>query len=141
MESLVSGALGPRRSAMTLLGTFAGLALFLAAFGIYSVISYSVMQRTPEIGVRVALGARPADLLGLILKQGLALALVGAVAGILGARAFSNLMTGLVYGIEPTDVATIATVSAALIAVSLLACYVPARRAMLLDAVAALRRE
>jgi ABC-type antimicrobial peptide transport system permease subunit len=105
------------------------------------VISYSVMQRTPEIGVRVALGARPADILGLVLKQGLALALVGAVAGILGARAFSNLMAGLVYGIEPTDVATIATVSAALIAVSLLACYVPARRAMRLDAVAALRRE
>ena len=126
---------------MALLGTFAGLAFFLAMFGIYSVISYGVSQRTPEIGVRLALGARYSDILKLVLRQGVVLTVGGIGAGLLGAFTLSSLISSLLYGIEPTDTVTIGSVSVALVAVALLASYLPARRAARVDPLLALRHE
>ncbi len=141
MEALVSGALQQRRLVLTLLGTFAGLALFLATFGIYSVISYGATQRTPEIGVRVALGARYRDILNLVLREGVILTIAGIGMGLFGAFMLSSLISGLLYGIEPTDTATIIVVSSTLFAVALLACYLPSRRAARVDPMLALRHE
>ncbi len=126
---------------MALLGSFAGLALFLAMLGLYSVISYAVTQRTPEIGVRVALGAHTRDILTLVLRQGVVLAVGGIVVGLVGAFVFSQLMANLLYGVEPTDAMTIAAVCGALFTAALMASYFPARRALRVDPVTALRHE
>jgi putative ABC transport system permease protein len=141
MDDWVSTSLSPQRFAMLLLASFAGLALLLAVVGIYSVMSYSVSRRTHEIGVRVALGASRADVLALVVRQGLVLALTGSAIGIAGALLLSRLMSSQLYGVSPTDPITFVAVSVLLTLVALAACYIPARRAMQIDPMVALRYE
>jgi len=141
MDDSVSASLSQARFTMLLLGAFAGLALLLAVVGIYSVMSYSVSRRTNEIGIRVALGASRGDVLLLIVRQALLLALTGSVMGIAGALSLSRLMASQLYGVRPTDPLTFITVAALLMVVSLVASYIPARRAMRIDPMNALRYE
>jgi predicted permease len=141
MDDSVSASLSPARFTMLLLGAFAGLALLLAVVGIYSVMSYSVSRRTNEIGIRVALGASRGNVLLLVVRQALLLALIGAGIGIVGALALSRLMASQLYGVQPTDPVTFVTVAALLMIVSLAASYLPARRAMRVDPMVALRYE
>jgi putative ABC transport system permease protein len=141
MDGVVADANAPARFEMLLLTIFAVVALVLAAVGIYGVISYSASRRTHEIGVRISLGATRADVLLLVLRQGMWLAFLGSLTGIAGALLISRLMTKLLYGVQPTDPATFVTVAAGLGAVAVMACYVPARRAMRVDPMAALRYE
>jgi predicted permease len=141
MESIIADSVAQRRFAMILLGAFAVMALVLASIGIYGVIAYVVGQRTQEIGIRIALGAQRRDVLGLILWQGTRLALLGVAIGIAGAFALTRLMSDLLYGVAATDPATFAGLALLLIAVAMAACYLPARRAMRVDPIAALRCE
>ncbi len=141
MDDVVARANAQPRFEMLLLSVFAGLALMLAAVGIYGVMSFSVAQRTHEIGIRTSLGAAPADVLLLIIRQGLVLALAGSGVGIVSALMLARLMIKLLYGVAPTDPATFAGVAVLLIAVALLACYIPARRATRVDPVSAMRCE
>jgi putative ABC transport system permease protein len=141
LENIVSGSIAQPRLNMLLMGLFGALALLLAAIGIYGLLSYAVTQRTQEIGIRLALGAQISDVLSLILKQGLALVLVGEALGLAGAFALSRLLRGLLFGVTPTDVSTFIAVSAVLFSVALLACYLPARRATKVDPLIALRYE
>jgi len=139
MENVVEASIAARRFNLTLLGVFAGLALFLAAVGIYGVMSYGVSQRTQEIGIRVALGATAVDILKLILRNGMILAGAGILIGLVGAIALSRLMTGLLFGITATDTLTFAGVSITMLLVALAASYLPARRATKIDPLEALR--
>jgi putative ABC transport system permease protein len=141
LQDAISLSLAPQRLTMLLLASFAGLALLLAAVGIYSVISYSVSQRTHEIGIRVSLGAKTADVLLLVMRQGLLLALAGSAIGIVGALALSRLLSSLLYGVRPTDALTFACVAGLLMIVALAACCIPARRALRVDPMVALRYE
>jgi predicted permease len=141
MEQDVRESMAQSRLYATLLGTFAGLTLILAAVGVYGVISYSVRQRTHEIGIRMALGAQPRGVMRLILGQGTLFALVGIAVGLLAAFGLTRLMASLLYGISSSDPLTFAVVSAVLFVVALLACYIPARRAMRVDPMVALRYE
>jgi putative ABC transport system permease protein len=125
------------RFSMLLVGSFGLLALILASIGMYGVISYSVMQRIPEIGIRMALGAKREQIFMMVLRQASLLAGVGLIA----AFATTRLMTSFLYGVQPTDPITFTVVSLLLVAVALLACYVPARRAMKVDPMIALRYE
>jgi len=124
-----------------LLTIFAGVALVLASVGIYGVISYSASRRTHEIGVRMSLGATRGQVLLLVVRQGMGLALAGSLAGCAGALVLSRSMSKLLYGVKPTDPETFAVVATVLGLVAVLACYLPARRAMRIDPVAALRCE
>jgi predicted permease len=139
MDQVLAGALAPRRLSMILLGVFAGLALVLACVGIYCVVSYLVGQRTHEIGVRIALGAQRTDVMRLVVGQGAKMALTGVVAGLAGAFGLTRLMANQLFGVTAHDPLTYAAVAVLLMVVALVACYVPARRAMRLDPVAALR--
>jgi len=141
MEDIVHDSTGSRRLPMILLTAFACLSLLLAAVGIYGVASYSVSQRTHEIGIRIALGAQKRDVLKLVVGQGLALILTGVGAGMVAAAGLTRLMTGLLFGIRPMDFTTYASVSLLLTAVAIAASYIPARRAAKVDPMFALRHE
>jgi predicted permease len=141
MEDILAASISARRFNMVLLGVFAGLATILAAVGIYGMISYSVAQRTREIGIRMALGARRMDVMKLVLRNGMILALSGVAIGLAGAFALTRLMTTLLFGIKSTDAMTYTIVSVSLLAVALLACLIPARRAAKVDPLVALRYE
>jgi putative ABC transport system permease protein len=141
MDQIVSTSLEQRRLTMALFVGFAVIALLLAAIGVYGVVSYSVTQRTHELGIRVALGARWGDVLRLVLSQGIALAVIGVVVGVGGALALTRLMRSLLFQVGTTDLATFVLVASGLVAVVLLACYVPARRATKVDPLEALRSE
>jgi putative ABC transport system permease protein len=141
LEEVVEGATAQPRFYVLLLGAFAAVALALAAVGIYAVISFSVARRTNEIGIRVALGAEPGDVLRLVVGQGLRVGLVGALAGIAGALALTRLMSTMLYGVGSHDPATFACVVVLLAVVALLASYLPARRATRIDPLRALRYE
>jgi len=141
MDQIVSDSVAGRRFSMLLLAVFAGLALLLATVGIYGVISYNSTQRTHEIGIRMALGAERADVLRLVVGQGLRLALIGIGAGLAAALGLTRLMSSMLYGVRPTDIVTFAAVSLLLAGVAVLASYVPARRATRVDPIVALRYE
>ena len=141
MEEVALEPTGERRMVMALLGAFAGIALVLSAMGVYSVLSYSVARRTREIGVRVALGARRGDVLRLVVFDGARLAALGIAAGLGAALSLTQVMAGLLYGVRATDPATLGAVAMLLAAASLVAGYVPARRATAVDPVVALRYE
>jgi putative ABC transport system permease protein len=141
LDALVDESMAQPRFAMLLLASFAALALALACVGMYGVISYSVAQRTREIGVRMALGARSTDIFRMILGQGGRLALLGIAMGVLAALGVAQLMKAFLYGVEATDALTFAGVSFLLFIIGLVACYVPARRAMQVNPVVALRHE
>jgi putative ABC transport system permease protein len=141
LSETVSASLSERRFSMEIVALFALTALLLTALGIYGVISYMVSERTHEIGIRIALGAERGSILQIVLRQGLGLAIAGAAVGLAGALIVSHLMAGLLYGVRPTDPQTFAGVALVLIGVALLACYIPARRAMRVDPLVALRHE
>ncbi|MEN9401314.1 MAG: Macrolide export ATP-binding/permease protein MacB, partial [Verrucomicrobiota bacterium] len=141
LEQAVGTSFDNRRAVMLLLAAFAGLALFLSSLGIYGVLAYDVAQRTREIGVRGAIGASHAQIIGLILRQGLWKTGIGIALGLVGALFISRSMTSLLFGVEPTDPLVYAVVSAVLIVVALLASYLPARRAAKIDPLVALRDE
>ena len=141
MDERVAGTLARPRVNALLLGGFAATALVLAALGIYGVIAYGVVQRTRELGIRMALGARSDDVLRLVLRQGMMPVLAGLALGLGGAAAASRVLRGLLFGVGGTDPITYAGVAAFLAAVALLASYLPARRAALADPVVALRNE
>jgi len=141
MESLVDHAVSGARFNAALLGAFAAIAFILASVGIYGVISRVVSERTHEIGIRVAMGARPGDVLKLVVGQGARLAACGIALGLAGAFALTRLMTSMLYSVRATDALTFAAISLLLGGVALAASYLPSRRAMALDPVAALRHE
>jgi len=141
MSEVLATSVAPRRTPMLLLSAFAGAALLLAMIGIYGVTAYYVTQRTQEIGIRMALGAQMSDVLKLVLKGGMALALFGIVAGLAGAFVLTRWMTTLLFGVKPTDALTFIAVSICLLVTALLACYIPARRATKVDPLVALRYE
>jgi putative ABC transport system permease protein len=141
MEERVGESLARRRFSMLLLGLFAGLALVLATIGIYGVMAYLVSQGTREIGIRIALGATPRHILGLVVRQGLALALTGVAIGLAGAFALTRLMHSLLFGVNATDPATFAAIALLLALVALTASYIPAHRAARIDPMISLRCE
>ena len=141
MDQYVAESVSPRRFNAMLLAIFAGLALVLASVGIYGVMAYSVTQRTHEIGIRVALGAQSSHVIRLVVGRGMALVLSGVAIGLAGALALTRVMTSLLYGVSATDPLTFGVVSGVLVAVALLANYIPARRATRIDPMVALRYE
>jgi putative ABC transport system permease protein len=141
LNETVFASVSERRFSMEIVALFALTALLLTALGIYGVISYLVSERTHEIGIRLALGAQSTSILRMVLRQGLGLALAGAVFGLAGALIVSHLMAGLLYGVRPADPLTFAAVAILLIGVALLACYIPARRALRVDLLLTLRHE
>ena len=141
MDALVSKSLGERRFNLLLLCTFATIALTLAGVGIYGLISFSISQRTHEIGIRMALGARTRDITRMVLGEGIVLALIGVGAGLVGALLLTRFLKGFLFGVTPTDPLTFAAISALLVALALVASYVPARRATRVDPMVALRYE
>ncbi|HKD62959.1 MAG TPA: ABC transporter permease [Candidatus Acidoferrales bacterium] len=141
LSTLVDDSMTQPRFSMLLLAAFALLALLLASIGIYGVISYAVAQRTQEFGIRLALGAQPRNVFSMVLGQGARLALLGVALGFIVAFAVTRVMTSLLFGVQPTDPITFIAVPALLMAVALLACYIPARRATRVDPIVALRYE
>jgi putative ABC transport system permease protein len=141
MDQLLSSMVAQRRFSMALLGTFAALALVLGIIGVYGVTAYLVAQRTREVGVRLALGAQPAQVVGMVVRQGMVVAAAGLVTGLIGAFAAGRLMTGLLYGVSPHDVWTLVGVSVLIAVATLAANWVPALRAAHVDPLTALRSE
>jgi putative ABC transport system permease protein len=141
MEDVLSSAQARPRFLTLLLTLFSGSALIIATVGIYGVISYSVARRSKEFGLRMALGAQPSNILGLVLKQGVLLTLIGLVLGVAAALVLTRLMASLLFGVQPTDAITFVGVSALLAGVALFASYIPARRATQVDPIKILRYE
>jgi putative ABC transport system permease protein len=141
LDRMLANSIRQQRFTSIVLSVFAGVALLLAAAGLYGVISYSVAQRTQELGIRVALGAQVKDVMQLVLRQGMAYVVAGEVIGIAGAFALTRLLSGLLFGVTPTDAVTFVAVTVVLTVVALLACYIPARRATKVDPLVALRYE
>ena len=131
----------PRRFNLFMLGIFAVVALLLAAAGIYAVVAYAVTQRTQEIGIRLALGAQPKDVLRLVIAQSMQPALIGIGIGLVAAFALTRLMTGLLFDVSATDLPTFSAIALLLTLTALLACWLPARRAMKVDPLIALQYE
>jgi putative ABC transport system permease protein len=141
MTEYLRDSLSRRRFSMVLLSTFSGLALVLAALGIYGVISYGVIQRTHEMGIRMALGAKRSDVLKLVLRQAMILVLAGVVVGLLASWALTRLIKSLLFNVSVTDPVTFVVISAVMILIALLACLIPAMRATKVDPLVALRYE
>jgi putative ABC transport system permease protein len=141
LDQLVAKSLGQRRFTLTLMLLFGVIALVLSAIGIYGVMAFAVTQRTQEIGIRMALGARAIDVLKMVVGSGMFLALIGVAVGLIGAFALTRLMASLLFGVSPTDLVTFGLVTTGLLIVALLACYIPARRATKVDPLVALRYE
>jgi putative ABC transport system permease protein len=141
MDDMLKGGLASQRFNASLLGAFALFAVFLAAIGIYGVLSYSVHQRVRELGIRMALGAEPRNVLWMILAHGLSLAAAGLALGLAGSLVLTRLLGSMLYRVRPSDPATFIAVTLALLAVALVACWIPARRAMRVDPLVALRYE
>jgi len=141
LDQLVAKSLGQRRFTLTLMVLFGVIALVLSAIGIYGVMAFAVTQRTQEIGIRMALGARAIDVLKMVVGSGMFLALIGVAVGLIGAFALTRLMASLLFGVSPTDLVTFGLVTTGLLIVALLACYIPARRATKVDPLVALRYE
>jgi ABC-type antimicrobial peptide transport system permease subunit len=141
MVEVMGASVDARRFNMLLLGVFAAVAMLLAAVGIYGVMSYTVAQRTREIGVRIALGARPGHVIRMVLGRGMLLTSIGAAAGLALSLALTHLMSGMLFGVGAKDPLTFASVPLLLAGVALLACYIPARRAAKVDPMVALRTE
>ena len=141
LEKVVDDSVAQRRLNMLLMGLFGGLAMLLSAVGIYGLLSHAVTQRTQEMGIRMALGAQVGDVLKLVLRQGMMLALAGVAIGIAGAFALTRLIRGLLFGVGPNDAMTFILVAGVLTVIALLACYIPARRATKVDPLVALRYE
>jgi len=141
MDDVLSESLSSQRFSVTLLTLFTGLALGLAVVGVYGVMAYTVSQRTREIGLRIALGAQPRTMMMLVISQGLKLALMGVAAGIIASLAATRLLTSLLFNVSPRDPSIALMVATILTSVALLACYIPARRAMRVDPMIALRCE
>jgi putative ABC transport system permease protein len=141
LEELLAGSMASRRHTLGLIGLFALISLALAAVGIYGVLAYGVTQRLREMAVRMALGARPADVLRLVVGEGMAMVAAGAVLGLIASVALARFLTGLLYGVSPLDLSSYAASVVLLVLVALLACYLPARRATRVDPVTALRHE
>jgi ABC-type antimicrobial peptide transport system permease subunit len=141
MTDAIAGSLAQRRFSLMVLGAFAGTALLLALIGIYGVVSYFVSQRTNEIGVRIALGAQARDILADVLGEGGRLGAIGVAIGLAGAAALTRLMASMLFGVSTTDVVTFASAGGLVFALTMIACYVPARRAVRIDPMAALRCE
>jgi predicted lysophospholipase L1 biosynthesis ABC-type transport system permease subunit len=139
MEQIVEDSVAPRRFQTWLAAVFAAAALLLASFGVYGVISFSVARRRPEIGIRIALGARAASVIGMVLMEGMRPVLAGLAAGIVTALLLGRIVRSQLYGIAANDPATICAVAAVLLIVAVCACWAPARRAARTDAMAALR--
>jgi len=141
MEDTIGRTLSKRKFTMTLLTVFAGIAIALASIGLYGVVSYSVSQRTREIGIRMALGAQRGDVLQLIVRQGMLLAAIGVGLGLLGSLGLTRLISSLLFGVSATDAATFGAVSALLFGIAIIACWLPARRASGVDPIVALRQD
>jgi ABC-type antimicrobial peptide transport system permease subunit len=141
MQQVRSISVGLQTFTSTIMGIFAGVALLLASIGIYGVMAFVVAQRTQEIGIRMALGARGVDVLKLVLTNGMRLALLGLVIGLAAAFGVTRLFASLLVGVQPTDLLTFSVVSVCLLAAAFLACYLPARRATKVDPLIALRYE
>ena len=141
MDQVADESIATPRFSFFLVGLFAGLAIVLAAIGTYGVISYSVSQRIPEFGLRLALGAPPGDVLRLVLAQAAQLAITGAVAGVIVALGLARVLRSLMYNVSPADPLTFTAVGLGVVAIALIACYLPARRATRTSPMIALRTE
>jgi len=139
MREMLATSLARRRFSLSLMAVFGAMALFLASIGIYGVMAYAVSQRAQEFSIRMALGARPSDILLIALRPGAILTLAGVLAGVLAAQGATRLMSSLLFGVSPADPVTFIVVPLALAVAALIACWIPARRAIRVRPVAALR--